>query len=111
MAEGIPLEDAIADFKERYGFSDQAWEIFRQAQEEAHETETALAEAISRADRGERRASVLEGALAESAEAVGHLLEHFSADEDPGPGIRHDLVRWRRALAGDGPAAGTEGVE
>lgn len=46
-------------------------------------------------------------AFAQAVEAVGHLLETYNPDglDDPGPGIRTDLERWR-ALGVTGEEAG-----
>jgi hypothetical protein len=42
-------------------------------------------------------------ALTQACEAVGWLLEHWPTDEDPGPGIRTDLARWRNVLSSEAP--------
>lgn len=50
-----------------------------------------------RDERGAER-DALRAALAESCEAVAWLLDDRPASDDPGPGIRSALVRWRAVL-------------
>lgn len=49
-------------------------------------------------------------ALGEACEAVAHLLESWPSDEDPGPGIRLDLARWRGIVQGFEPPATERGA-
>lgn len=50
------------------------------------------------------------GMLDQACDAVTWLLEGYAADENPGPGIRTDLTRWRAALAASPAAAEPPGA-
>jgi hypothetical protein len=105
---GVPLDQVVDEFKQAHGFSDEAWEIFRESvgasSEEIHGLRAELAASEARAER-------YRAALASLLESHDNLyVAHFGGMMPPGfetdPTVDIAAKPARQLLAAsDGPAA------